>query len=41
MYVAGGKGAVIINYSKALFTIGCVNFYVGKIANNLIVNNIE
>ena len=37
----GKKGVVIINYSKALFTVGCINLYVGRSANNLIVNNIE
>ena len=37
----GKKRVVVINYGKALFTIGCVDLYVGRSANNLIVNNIE
>ena len=37
----GKRGEAIINYNKALSTVGCVNYYVGKSANNLIVDNIE
>ena len=37
----GKKGEFIINYNKTLFTVVCVNGWVGKSANNLIINNIE